>query len=128
TDASAKLSGAPTFEVRVSDCASSRRFLAEHATFIAAFVQHRGTQPVECRLTPEEYRDCMTNRWSAARHGLQATFQWEGRPRPVVDVLDEMLDECGEELRALGATPADLGVVSPQRRTRNGERHLTSEL
>ena len=111
-DASAKLYGAPTFEVRISDCASSRRFMAEHATFIAAFVHHRGTRDVECRLSPAEYRDCLTNRWSAARYGLQATFHWDGRPRPVVEVLGEMLDECQEELRALGVKRSDLGVVN----------------
>jgi len=127
-DASAKLYGAPTFEVRVSDCASSRRFLAEHATFIAAFVQHRGTQPVECRLTPEEYRDCMTNRWSAARHGLQATFQWEGRPRPVVEILDEMLDSCGEELRALGVRRSDLGIVNTMLRKRTCQADFVLKL
>jgi gamma-glutamyl:cysteine ligase YbdK (ATP-grasp superfamily) len=110
-DASAKLYGAPTFEVRVSDSASSRRFLAEHATFIAAFVHHRGAREVECRPTPGEYRDYMTNRWAAARHGLQATFQWEGRPVPVVEVLGEMLDSCGEELRALGVKRTDLHVI-----------------
>jgi gamma-glutamyl:cysteine ligase YbdK (ATP-grasp superfamily) len=118
-DASAKLYGAPTFEVRVSDCASSRRFLAEHATFIAAFVHHLGTQPVECRLTPDQYRECMTNRWAAARHGLQATFQRDGRPLPVVELLGEMLDSCGEELRSLGVKRADLRIIEAmlQKRT-----------
>jgi gamma-glutamyl:cysteine ligase YbdK (ATP-grasp superfamily) len=111
-DASAKLYGAPTFEMRISDSASSRRFLAEHATFIAAYVHHRGMREVECRLSPVQYRDCLTNRWSAARYGLQATFHWDGRPRPVVEVLDEMLGECEGELQALGTRRSDLRIVN----------------
>jgi hypothetical protein len=103
--------GAPTLEVRIPDCASSRRLLAEMATFVAAYVHHCGTQPVERPLTHREYRDSMTNRWSAARDGLQATFAWEGGAKPVVEVLDEMLDACGEALAALGAKRSDLGLI-----------------
>jgi hypothetical protein len=111
-DAAPKMYGAPTMEVRIADCASSRRLAAELATFIAAYTHHRGTQPVERPLPPREYRDCLTNRWSAARHGLQATFAWEGGARPVTEVLDEMLDECGEALAALGARRGDLSLIN----------------
>jgi gamma-glutamyl:cysteine ligase YbdK (ATP-grasp superfamily) len=110
-DASAKLYGAPTLEVRIGDCASSRRFLAEYATFVAAFVQHLGTRDLEQQLTPQDYQDCMTNRWSASRYGLQATFCWAGQPRPVVEVLSEMLDQCSAELAVLGVKRGDLGLV-----------------
>jgi gamma-glutamyl:cysteine ligase YbdK (ATP-grasp superfamily) len=112
TDASAKLYGAPTMEVRICDCASSRRLLAELATFVAAYVHHRGTREVDIPMSPADYRDCMTNRWAAARYGLQATFAWAGRPRPVVEVLDEMLDACREELRALGVKRSELRLVN----------------
>jgi gamma-glutamyl:cysteine ligase YbdK (ATP-grasp superfamily) len=111
-DAGPKLHGAPTLEVRITDCASSRRFLVELATFIAAYLHYRGTRVEECRLSPREYRDCMTNRWAAARYGLQATFRWDGAPRPVAEVLDEMLDACGAELEALGARRADLRLIN----------------
>jgi gamma-glutamyl:cysteine ligase YbdK (ATP-grasp superfamily) len=111
-DAAPKMYGAPTMEVRIADCASSRRLAAELATFIAAYTQWRGTQPVERPLSPREYRDCMTNRWSAARHGLQATFAWEGAAVPVVEVLDAMLEECAEALAALGAQRSDLGLIN----------------
>jgi gamma-glutamyl:cysteine ligase YbdK (ATP-grasp superfamily) len=111
-DAGPKLSGAPTLEVRITDCASSRRFLVELATFIAAYLHYRGTRVEEYRLSPREYRDCMTNRWAAARYGLQATFRWDGAARPVAEVLDEMLDDCAAELEALGARRADLGLVN----------------
>jgi gamma-glutamyl:cysteine ligase YbdK (ATP-grasp superfamily) len=112
SDAGPKLYGAPTLEVRIIDCASSRRFLAELATFIAAFLHHRGTRVEERPLSPREYRDCMTNRWAAARFGMQARFRWDGAARPVAEVLDEMLDECAEALAALGVRRDDLYLVN----------------
>ena len=118
TDAGPKLDGAPTLEVRITDCASSRRLLAEFATFIAAFVHHCGTLPDDEPLSPREYRDALTNRWAAGRYGLQATFTWEGAARPVTDLLEEMLDACREELSTLGATRADLGVLTAMLRKR----------
>jgi gamma-glutamyl:cysteine ligase YbdK (ATP-grasp superfamily) len=117
-DAAPKMYGAPTMEVRIADCASSRRFAAELAAFVAAYTHYRGTQPVERALPPREYRDCMTNRWSAARHGLQATFAWEGGSRPVVEVLDAMLDECRGALAALGVRRTDLQLIETMIRKR----------
>jgi hypothetical protein len=111
-DAGTMRRGAPTLEVRITDCASSRRFLAELATFIAAYLHYRGTRVEEHRLSPCEYRDCMTNRWTAARHGMQATFRWEGVARPVAELLDQMLDECGAELEALGTRRSDFRVLT----------------
>ena len=52
TDACAKLYGSPTLEVRITDCASSRRLLAELATFAAAWVHRLGERLEERRLTP----------------------------------------------------------------------------
>jgi hypothetical protein len=112
SDAGPKMYGGPTLEVRIGDCASSRRFLAEFATFVASFVHHRGTQDGEPPLTPQDYRDSMINRWLAARHGLQATFLWKGTARPVADLLSEMLDECRDELAVLGAARSDLGLIT----------------
>jgi gamma-glutamyl:cysteine ligase YbdK (ATP-grasp superfamily) len=127
-DAAPKMYGAPTMEVRIADCASSRRFAAELATFIAAYTHHRGAEPAERPLPPREYRDCMTNRWSAARHGLQATFAWEGGPRPVVEVLDAMLDECAEALAALGARRSDLRLINTMLRKRVCQADLALDL
>ncbi|MBV9852806.1 MAG: hypothetical protein JO250_24365 [Armatimonadetes bacterium] len=118
TDTCPKLAGAPTLEIRITDCASSRRFLAELATFVAAFVHHLGTHVPEDRPAPRAYQDSLTNRWLAARHGLQATFTWEARARPVADILDEMLDECREELAALGVRRSDLTLVEKMRTKR----------
>jgi gamma-glutamyl:cysteine ligase YbdK (ATP-grasp superfamily) len=111
SDAGPKLWGAPTVEVRIIDCASSRRFLAELATFVAAFVHQRGTRVEERAPGAREYLDALTNRWSASRHGLQATFLWNSVQRPVVEILDEMLDECGPALAQLGARREDFGLI-----------------
>ena len=111
-DAAPKVYGAPTMEVRITDCASSRRLLAEFATFIAAYLHYRGTKVEEHRPSSEEYRECLTNRWLAARHGLQATFSWNGKPKPVVELLDEMLTECSRELETLGVKRSDLTVLN----------------
>lgn len=112
TDSQPKMYGGPTFEVRIPDCASSRRFLAELAVFVAAFTHHQGTKDARYTPTPEDYRINLTNRWSAAKHGLQATLIWDGEPRPVTEILDEMLDACSVELAELGVKRSDLGLVN----------------
>lgn len=113
TDASPKVYGAPTLEVRITDCASSRRLLAEFATFIAAYVHYQGSRvDRHPKMTAEEYRECLTNRWAAAKYGLQATFSWQGKPMTAVDLLDEMLDECEAELSVLGVKRSDLSIIN----------------
>jgi gamma-glutamyl:cysteine ligase YbdK (ATP-grasp superfamily) len=111
-DAGVKMQGAPTLEVRIADCSSSRRLLAELATFVAAFVHQQGTKTEYTSLTAQGYKDYLSNRWAAARYGLQATFCWEGQSKSVAELLAEMLDECGDALRVLGTTPADLGIIN----------------
>jgi hypothetical protein len=113
TDVGPKFESAPTVEVRITDCASSRRLLAELATFIAAYLHHRGTRLDHDETpTPERYTDGLTNRWAAARWGMQATFCWDGKARPVAEILDGMLDECAESLSALGANRSDLALIN----------------
>lgn len=118
SDAAPKVYGAPTLEVRIPDCASSRRFKAEFTTFVAAFVHEQGTKVAERQPTPEEYQEFLINRWAAARHGLQATFRWGGGSRPVVEILDEMLDACGDALRVLGASRTDFTLIDSMRTKR----------
>ena len=113
TDVGPKFESAPTVEVRITDCASSRRLLAEMATFIAAYLHHRGGQMAGHEPpTPEDYRDALTNRWAAARWGMQASFRWNGAARPVADILDEMLDACADALALLGARRSDLTMIN----------------
>ncbi|MDO8585684.1 MAG: glutamate-cysteine ligase family protein [Armatimonadota bacterium] len=118
TDVLPKLYGAPTIEIRVMDSASSRRLLAEMATFVAAFVHHVGTRMEKRNVTKDEYREYLNNRWTAARYGLQATFAWDGKPRPVTEILDEMLDSCAAELQALGVDRSDFGMIDAMLRKR----------
>lgn len=128
SDAGPKLPGAPTMEVRIIDCASSRRFLAEMATFVAAFLHQRGARVEERAPSAREYRDALTNRWSAACHGLQATFHWGGAERPVVEILGEMLDECGEALGVLGARRKDLSLIRTMLQKRSCQADFALDL
>ena len=127
-DASPKLFGAPTMEVRVIDCASSRRLLADMGAFIAAFLHHRGEKISHARPSRREYRDSLTNRWAAARYGMQATFAWQGRTRPVAEILDEMLDDCRDALERLGARRADLKLINTMIRKRICQADMAIEL
>jgi len=127
-DAAPKLYGVPTMEVRIIDCASSRRLLAEMATFIAAFLHHQGERVREERPTPQQYRDAMTNRWAAARHGMQATFISEGDSEPVAELLERMLEGCRDSLELLGAQRADLGLVNAMVRRRVCQADMALEL
>jgi len=111
-DLGPKLNITPTFEVRIIDCASSRQLLAELATFTAAFVHSRGYDSDKEPPSPEVYQEYLINRWTAARDGMQATFRRQGKPRPVAEIVDEMLDNCAEELRTLGASRAGLPIIT----------------
>jgi gamma-glutamyl:cysteine ligase YbdK (ATP-grasp superfamily) len=73
-DSSHKLYKCPTLEVRAIDAASSPAFLAELGTFVAAFVHQKAEQSDEQTIESVDYHDYLTNRWLAARDGLQATF------------------------------------------------------
>lgn len=127
-DASPKVYSAPTLEVRITDCASSRRLLAELVVFTAAFVHWLGENTSEYRLSETEYIDCMTNRWSAAKHGMQATFLWDGTERPVVEIIDEMLDQSAASLAALGADRKDLALLQAMIEKRRCQADLVLDL
>ena len=119
TDGGHKLYGAPTMEVRVTDCAGSRRFLAEMATFTAAWVHTLGTRLDDLPMPDARaYEEYLTNRWSAARWGMQATFAWGGTARPVAEIVGEMLDEAADALTILGTARADLGILQTMREKR----------
>jgi gamma-glutamyl:cysteine ligase YbdK (ATP-grasp superfamily) len=117
-DAGPKVFHHATFEVRIIDCVSSPGLLAEVATFVAAYVHARGRRVTRETPSAEQYERSMVNRWLAARHGLQATFLWDDGPRPVTEILSEMIDDCGLELEALGASRADLPTIDRMLRKR----------
>jgi len=112
SDAAPKLYGVPTMEVRILDCASSRRLMAEMGVFVAAFLHHQGEKVSRKQPGKKEYRNGLTNRWLAARDGMQATFLWEDGTRAIVEILDEMLDQCKDALARLGAKRSDLTIMN----------------
>ena len=117
-DAGPKLRGASTVEVRITDSATSRLFLAELVTFVAATLHTLGSRPLAAPITPMEYRDAMVNRWVAARDGLQATLRWRGALRPVVDIIDEMLDDAHGAVAVAGAQRSDFALLNAMLRKR----------
>ncbi|MHC4505998.1 MAG: glutamate-cysteine ligase family protein [Planctomycetota bacterium] len=127
-DASSKIPLRPTMEVRIVDCASSRLLLAEMGTFIAAFLHHQGENVDETVPGRDEYREALTNRWAAAKHGMQATFIWEGGTRPVTEVVDAMLDSCSESLAKLGAKRKDFRLINTMIRKRVCQADLGLEV
>lgn len=128
SDAAPKVYSAPTFEVRITDCASSRRLLAELAVFTAAFVHTVGEDVTECKVTEAEYKEYLTNRWMAAKYGLQASFIWDGKGRPVVEIIDEMLDQAKPGLKALGTDRRDLVLLSTMMQKRVCQADLVLDL
>lgn len=128
TDASAKLYSRPTLEIRIPDCASSRRFLAELATFVAAYVHCQGTRIREERPSKADYRDYLVNRWSAAKHGMQATFKHGTGIITAAEMLDGMLDECKAELAQLGVTRSELTVIGAMLKKRCCQADMILEL
>jgi hypothetical protein len=112
TDVLSKIYGHPTVEIRITDCASSRRLLAEMAVFVAAYTHLCGKRVSDDKPTSDDYRDALVNRWSAAKYGLQASFRWNGAIVPVVDIIHEMINECNDELNDLGMRAEDFMLLN----------------
>lgn len=127
-DAGVKLQNKPTLEVRICDCASSRRFLAELATLVAAWVHHSGTKVEQSPVTPRDYDNYLINRWTAARDGLQATFHAGDQTVPVVEVLSGVIEECSESLKALGMLRDDFVVINAMLQKRVAQADFVHEL
>ena len=126
-DGGAKMQGAPTFEMRIGDAATSPHFLAEFATFVAAFIHHLGTQTPR-KITPEIYRNALINRWSAAKYGLQAGFLTPDGEISVSDFLSQMLDECAQSLQTLGAQREDFSLIETMLQKHVTQADWTNEI
>lgn len=126
-DGGAKLYGAPTFEMRIGDAATSHRFLAEFATFVAAFVHHLGTQAPR-EISPGDYKNALINRWSAAKHGLQSSFCTHNGQISVTELLSQMLDECQTSLETLGAKRDDFKLIEAMLQKRVTQADWTNEI
>ena len=70
----------------------------------------------------------LVNRWAAAKYGMQATLFWEGRERPVAEILEELLDYCEPALAALGAARSDLSPLDVLARKRLCQADYVREL
>jgi gamma-glutamyl:cysteine ligase YbdK (ATP-grasp superfamily) len=127
-DASPKLYNRPTLEVRIIDSASSPAFLAELCVFVAAFVHQSAERSDGQTIDRAGYEEYLTNRWLAARDGLQATFGWRGKTIPVVDLLDEMIDIAAPSLDRLGAQRGDLKLIDKMLRKRFGQADFAIQL
>jgi hypothetical protein len=64
----------------------------------------------------------------AAKYGLQASFLWAGVERPVVDIIDELLDQAQEGLATLGATRNDLPLLQTMLQRRRCQADFVLDL
>ena len=89
-DVCVKVDWHSTIELRVGDGASSIEFVIEYVAFVTAFMLRMAEEPLT-KPSVSQYEEYLINRWRAAKYGLQATFDWDGHPVPVADILDDML-------------------------------------
>lgn len=142
-DGGTKMQGAPTLEMRIGDAATSHRFLAEFATFVAAFVHHLGTTLLpkgrppalplskvkgEWEISPGDYKNALVNRWSAAKHGLQAGFHTRDGQIAVTELISQMLDECQTSLETLGTRREDFKLIEAMLQKRVTQADWTNEI
>ena len=110
-DVCAKPFWSSTVELRVCDGVSSTRLMCEVVVLAAGLMSHVADSDEARSPSVDEYRAILVNRWRAAKHGLQAVFEWGGRAVPVDELLTSMVGLAQDGMRRLGASPADLRVV-----------------
>ncbi|MBD3367670.1 MAG: hypothetical protein GF405_05795 [Candidatus Eisenbacteria bacterium] len=118
TDVNAKHAWGSTVELRVADCTGSVRLMCEVTAFVAGMMFHVAEHGLDREVGTDEYREFLVNRWRAARHGLQAVFERNGRGIEVVSLLTEMLEMAQDGLELLGTSVGDLKVVRAMLRKR----------
>ena len=111
TDVCSKLTIGSTVELRIGDGVSSSRLMCELAVLVGGLMHHVAEREADREITEEGYQAAMLNRWRAARHGLEATFSWEGRDVPVQTLLTAMVDMAQDGMALLGASAEDLRIV-----------------
>ena len=99
-DVCVKVDWHSTIELRVGDGASSIEFVTEYVAFVTAFMLRMAEEPLT-KPTVSQYEEYLINRWRAAKYGLQATFDWDGHPVPVADILGDMLAMARFDLIAM---------------------------
>ncbi len=114
-----------TLECRSVDSPLSWQLVCECATLLCGFsVTLQGDTTLRRTLTPERMREYTENRFRAVRHGLQATFLWDGEPRSAGDLLGEVLALSQDALRELGFPEKPLIVRMVEKRQTQADMQL----
>lgn len=108
-DVQVKVGTKPTIEFRIADCPSSPQLVSEYTAFVAAFTASVANKTEH--VTKQRYLEYIENRWRAARYGLQAMFSWKGKPRPVNEILSEMLDTAKPGFKSIGCRLSDFKII-----------------
>jgi gamma-glutamyl:cysteine ligase YbdK (ATP-grasp superfamily) len=126
-DTNVRLPRKPTIEIRAGDSTFSERLAAEATTLAAATMYALDTDGGAEEPTPSvaEYVDYIVNRWNAAMYGLQATFAWNGKLRPVSDVVEEVIEFAKPGLKQLEATKTDLAMIRKMAKKRQTQADLS---
>ncbi len=82
-----------TIELRIGDGASSASFVKEYVAFFAAFAFGISEKDYQ-EINPKIYNEYITNRWRAARYGLQAVLDWDGEKIPVTELINKMFEKA----------------------------------
>lgn len=88
----------PTIQIRIPDAPLSIQFLKEFVTFVVALA----TSPSSYKLNEERYLEYILNRYNAAKYGLQATFKWLGKEKPLSEIVKELLPKAIKTARRFG--------------------------
>jgi gamma-glutamyl:cysteine ligase YbdK (ATP-grasp superfamily) len=110
-DVCAKLAWGSTVELRVCDGVSSTRLMCEAVALVAGLMWHVAESGDELAPSASEYRAILVNRWRAAKHGLQAVFEWGGAEVPVDELLTSMVGLAQDGMSRLGASAGDLRII-----------------
>jgi len=118
TDVNAKHTWGSTVELRVADCVGPSRLMCELMALVAGMMVHVAENEYGRPVTERTYREALLNRWSAARHGLQAVFQHEGRRIEAASLLTDMVEMAHDGMELLGASASDLRLIKQMIRKR----------
>jgi hypothetical protein len=109
-DVCVKVVWKPTIEVRLADSASSSKVVTEYVTLLTALavsLAEMDRKPVE----RPRFLESVRNRWKAAKYGLQATFEFEGKEVPVSEVLEHIIEISRPGLNRIGASLTDFEMI-----------------
>lgn len=101
-DITVKFISHPTIEVRICDAPLSWKLADEITVLISSFINESLKDIPEFRK--ENFEESVDNRIRAMRDGLQAVFLWNKKERPVVDIIEEIIEIAIPSLKIMGYT------------------------